>query len=52
VDTGTVETIWIMATTGDRRIRDDTGVCHLQVDELARELGIPSNWGDLEKIPG
>jgi hypothetical protein len=25
-----------------RRIRDDSGVCRLQVNELARELGIPS----------
>jgi hypothetical protein len=30
-----------MATTGGRQIRDDTGVCHLHVNELARELGIP-----------
>jgi hypothetical protein len=41
-----------MATTGGRQIRDDTGVCHLQVDELARELGIPSDWDDLEYIHG
>jgi hypothetical protein len=44
--------IWIMATLVRSRIRDDTGVCRLQVDELACGLGIPSDWGDLEKIPG
>jgi hypothetical protein len=36
-----------VATLGRRQIRDDTGVCHLQVDELARALGIQSNLGDL-----
>jgi hypothetical protein len=36
-----------MVTSVGRQIRDDTGVCHLQVDELARGLGIPSNLGDL-----
>jgi hypothetical protein len=41
-----------MVTLVQRPIRDDTGVCCLQVNELARELGIPCNWGDLEKIPG
>jgi hypothetical protein len=41
-----------MATTAGRQIRDDTGVCRLQVDELAFELGISSNWGVLQKIHG
>jgi hypothetical protein len=41
-----------MATSVGHQIRDDTGVCRLQVDELARGLGIPSTFGDLEKIPG
>jgi hypothetical protein len=37
-----------MATLVGRLIRgDDTGVRRLQVDELARGLGIPSNLGDL-----
>jgi hypothetical protein len=36
-----------MVTSVCRRIR----ACRLQVDELARGLGIPSKWGDLEKIP-
>jgi hypothetical protein len=44
--------IWIMVTLVHCQIRDDTGVCCLQVNELARELGIPCNWGDLENIPG
>ena len=44
--------IWKMATLARRRILDDTGVCRLQVDELAFELGISSNWGVLEKIHG
>jgi hypothetical protein len=39
---------WIVATLVRRRIRDDTGVCRLQVDELACKLGIPSDSGDLE----
>jgi hypothetical protein len=38
---------WTMATFVRRRIRDDTGVRRLQVDELTRGLGIPSNLGDL-----
>jgi hypothetical protein len=41
-----------MVTLVQRPIRDNTGVCCLHVDELARELGIPCNWGDLEKISG
>jgi hypothetical protein len=44
--------IWIMATSVGRLIRDDTGVLRLQVNELVRGLGIPSDLGDLEKIPG
>jgi hypothetical protein len=39
-----------MVTSVRHRIRDDTGVCCLQVDELVRGLGIPSKWGDLELI--
>jgi hypothetical protein len=31
-----------------RQIRDDTGTRCLQVNKLARGLGIPSNWGDFE----
>jgi hypothetical protein len=41
-----------MVTSVGRQIRDNTGVCCLRVNEVARELGIPCNWGDLEKIPG
>jgi hypothetical protein len=41
-----------MVTSVGRQIRDDTGVCCLYVDELARELGIPSDLGDLELING
>jgi hypothetical protein len=37
-------------TSVGRLIRDDKGVHRLQADELALGLGIPSNWGDLEKI--
>jgi hypothetical protein len=45
--------IWIIATLVGRLIRgDDTGVRRLQVDELACELGIRSNWGVLEWIHG
>jgi hypothetical protein len=43
---------WITVTSVGRQICDDTGVCRLQVDELACELGIRSNLGDLELIHG
>jgi hypothetical protein len=41
-----------MPSSVGRLIRDAKGVRRLQADELARGLGIPATWGDLEQTPG